>query len=302
MQAETLTAEFGIAGILDFVETEHGLVKAVISLDGMAGELYLQGAHLTAWQPRGGRPVLFTSPNSGFAPGRAIRGGIPIIFPWFGPSRHAAAAPQHGFARTAPWHLDGVETAGRESLTLTFSLSDSDVGSPFWPEPFRATYTVVLAQTLSLRLAVQNRATHPIIFEEALHTYFAISDIADIAISGLTGTTYIDKTDAAQRKRQTAALVTITAETDSVYLDTPGQCSIEDRGWRRRVVIKKDAAASSVVWNPWAEKAAAMADLGDTAWRGMVCVEAGNIADNEIGLAADGEHQMSTEISVDAGP
>ena len=109
MQAETLTAEFGIAGILDFVETEHGLVKAVISLDGMAGELYLQGAHLTAWQPRGGRPVLFTSPNTGFAPGRAIRGGIPIIFPWFGPSRHASAAPQHGFARTAQWHLDGVK-------------------------------------------------------------------------------------------------------------------------------------------------------------------------------------------------
>ena len=141
MQAEELTAEFGIAGILDFVETEHGLVKAAISLHGMAGELYLQGAQLTAWQPPGERPVLFTSPNSAFAPGRAIRGGIPIIFPWFGASRHALAAPQHGFARTAPWHLDSVETAGRESLTLTFSLGGGDVGSPFWPEPFRAIYT-----------------------------------------------------------------------------------------------------------------------------------------------------------------
>jgi len=139
------------------------------------------------------RTVLFTSPNIAFAPGRVIRGGIPIIFPWFGASRHAPAAPQHGFARTAPWHLDRVETAGRESLTLTFSLGDGDVGSPFWPEPFRAIYTVVFAQTLSLRLAVQNRATHPIIFEEALCTYFAISDITGIAISWLAGTTYIDK-------------------------------------------------------------------------------------------------------------
>jgi glucose-6-phosphate 1-epimerase len=301
MQAEELTAEFGIAGILDFVETEHGLVKAAISLDGMAGELYLQGAQLTAWQPRGERPVLFTSPNSAFAPGRAIRGGIPIIFPWFGARRHAQAAPQHGFARTAPWHLDGVETSGRESLTLTLSLGDGDVGSPFWPEPFRATYTVVFAQTLSLRLAVQNRATHPISFEEALHTYFAVSDISGIAISGLAGTTYIDKTDAARRKPQTATLVTIMAETDSVYLDTPGQCAIEDRGWHRRVVIKKEDAASSVVWNPWTEKAAAMVDLGDPAWRGMVCVETGNIAENEVRLAADDEHQMSTAISVDAG-
>ena len=135
MQAAELTAEFGIAGILDFVETEHGLVKATISLDGITGELYRQGAHLTAWQPPGERPVLFTSPNSAFAPGRAIRGGIPIIFPWFGANRHEPAAPQHGFARTASWHLDGVETTGSQSLTLTFSLGDGDVSSPFWPEP-----------------------------------------------------------------------------------------------------------------------------------------------------------------------
>ena len=301
MQAKELTAQFGIAGVLDFVETEHGLVKAAVSLDGIVGEVYLQGAQLTAWQPPGEHPVLFTSPNSAFASGRAIRGGIPIIFPWFGASRHAPAAPQHGFARTAPWHLDKVETSGRESLTLTLSLGDSDVGSSFWPEPFRAIYTVVFARTLSLRLAVQNRAPHPITFEEALHTYFAISDIAGIAVSGLGGTTYIDKTDAARRKPQATPLVTITAETDSVYLDTPRQCAIEDRGWRRRVVIEKDGAASSVVWNPWAEKAAAMADLGDPAWRGMVCVETGNIADNEVRLAADGEHQMSTVISVHAG-
>ena len=302
MRAEELTVEFGVAGILDFVETGHGLVKAMISLDGMVGELYLQGAQLTGWAPAGERAVLFTSPNSAFAPGRAIRGGIPIIFPWFGANRQAPTAPQHGFARTAPWHLDGVETAGREALTLTFSLANAAVGSAVWPEPFRATYTVTFAPTLSLRLAVQNRATHPILFEEALHTYFAISDIADVAVSGLAGTTYIDKTDAARRKPQTAAQVTIAAETDSVYLDTPRQCAIEDRGWHRRIVIEKDGAASSVVWNPWAEKAAGMADLGDPAWRNMICVETGNIADNAVRLGADDEQQMSTTISVHAAP
>jgi glucose-6-phosphate 1-epimerase len=299
MRAEELTAEFGIAGVLDFVETEHRLVKAVISLDGVTGELYLQGAQMTAWRPPDERPVLFTSPNSAFAPARAIRGGIPIVFPWFGASRHTPTAPQHGFARTAAWHLDGVEAAGGGSLTLTLGLGD--VGSPFWPERFRAVYTVTFAQTLSLRLAVQNRAMHPIVFEEALHSYFAISDVTEIAISGLAGASYIDKTDAARRKLQTADLVTITAETDRVYLDTPGPCVIEDRGWRRRIVIEKDGAASSVVWNPWVEKAAAMADLGDSAWRGMVCVETGNIADNEVRLDADAEHQMSTVISVTSG-
>jgi len=137
------------------------------------------------------------------------------------------------------------------------------VSSPLWPEPFRAIYTVTFARTLSLRLAVQNRAMHPIHFEEALHTYFAVSDITGIAISGLAGATYMDKTAAGRRKPQTAALVTIRAETDRVYLDTLARCVLEDRGWRRRIVIEKVGARSSVVWNPWAEKAAAMADLGD---------------------------------------
>jgi glucose-6-phosphate 1-epimerase len=139
MQAAELAAEFGSAGILDFVETEHGLVKAAISLDGISGELYLQGAQLTAWRPPGERPVLFTSPNSAFAPGRAIRGGIPIIFPWFGANRHEPAAPQHGFARTTTWHLDGVETTGSEALTLSLGLGDGDVGSPVWPCSARST-------------------------------------------------------------------------------------------------------------------------------------------------------------------
>jgi glucose-6-phosphate 1-epimerase len=298
MRAAELTAEFGVAGILAFGETS-GLVKAAISLDGIAGEVYLQGAQVTGWQPAGGRPVLFLSPNSVFLSGRAIRGGIPIIFPWFGPNRHAPAAPQHGFARTATWHLESVETVRRERLTLNFSLGDGDVASPFWPQAFRAACTIVFAQTLSLRLAVQNRARHPILFEEALHSYFAISDIAGIAISGLASTTYIDKTSAGQRKEQGAARVTIVAETDRVYLDTPRQCMVEDAEWRRRIVIEKDGAASSVVWNPWAEKAAGMADLGDPAWRGMICVEAGNIADNEVRLAADAEHAMSISVSVE---
>lgn len=301
MRAKELTIEFGIANTLEFVETKLGLVKAVISLDGVAGELYLQGAQVTGWKTWSDRPVVFVSPNAAFVPGRAIRGGIPIIFPWFGVSQQAPTAPQHGFARTAPWHLDSVEAADRESLTLSFSLADDDVGSAFWPEPFRAIYTVTFAQVLSLHLTVQNRAAHPIQFEEALHTYFAISDISDAGVSGLAGRTYIDKTDMAKRKRQTETLVTVAAETDSVYLDTPRQCAIDDRGWRRCILVEKDGAASSGVWNPWAEKASGMSDLGDPAWRGMICVETGNIADNKVRLAAANEHQMSTTISVHAG-
>jgi len=171
---------------------------------------------VTAWRLPGERPVLFTSPNAVFVPGKAIRGGIPIVFPWFGPLRHAPMAPQHGFARTAPWHLDGVETAGAEGLTLTLSLGDGGVRSQFWPEPFRATYIVTFARTLSLRLAVRNHAAHPITFEEALHSYFAVSDVTAVTISGLAGATYIDKTREGRREREAAVPVTVEAETDHV--------------------------------------------------------------------------------------
>src|SRR3954447_8516059 len=136
MNAEESTAKFGIAGLLDFAEAGQGLVKASIALDAAAGEIYLQGAHVTGWQPAGERPVLFVSPKSAFAPGKAIRGGIPIIFPWFGPNRRAPQATQHGFGRTAPWHLESVETAGRQSLTLNFNLTKRDISSEFWPGPY----------------------------------------------------------------------------------------------------------------------------------------------------------------------
>jgi D-hexose-6-phosphate mutarotase len=178
---------------------------------------------------------------------------------------------------------------------------DGVIGSQLWPEPFRAIYSVTFARTLSLRCTVQNRATHPVTFEEALHNYFAVSDVTAVAISGLAGTAYIDKTQAGRRERQTAALVTVGAETDRVYLDTLARCAIEDRGWGRRVVIEKNGAASTVVWNPWVYKGAGMADLDDPARSGMVCVETGNVADDEVRLAAGGEHQMSTAISVDDG-
>lgn len=297
MQAEQLGAEFRIAGVLDFVNVGD-LVKAVVTTDGTTGELFLQGATITRWDPAGGRPAIFVSPKSIFAPGTAIRGGIPVIFPWFGPHKSAKEAPQHGFVRTAPWRLDGVER-GAGSVTLTLSVGSDEVTSPYWPEPYRAVYAITFGRTLSLSFTVQNRAPRPVAFEEALHTYFAVSDVAQIAVSGLDGRTYIDKTDAMQRKTQHGD-VRLAKETDSLYLDTPDRRAIEDAAWNRRIVVDSSNARSTIVWNLWAEKAAAMRDMGDQAWRDFVCVETGNAADNEVRLGADSEHKMTTQYAVDA--
>ena len=299
MNAKQLAAEFGVRDVVDFAE-QGGLVKAVVSRDGMRGELFLQGATVTAWQPAGGQPVIFTSPNAVFAPGTAVRGGIPIIFPWFGPKQDEPKAPQHGFVRAAPWKLEAVETGRSGEVTLRLGITEAEATSPFWPAAYRAGYTVTFGPALSVELSVQNRSGQEIRFEEALHTYFAISDIAKVSVSGLGGTTYIDKVDGARRKTQDSAPIRLTGETDRVYLSTPARAVIEDAEWRRRIVVEKEGAASAIVWNPWTEKAAAMKDLGAEAWTGMICVETGNAADNAVRLAAGGEHRMTTRISIDA--
>ena len=220
-------------------------------------------------------------------------------FPVVWPTPDQSKAPQHGFVvlrrgnstappRTRPASDDGAEAA---------------VGEPpseVWPEPFRATYTVTFGPTLSVSLVVRNLAPHPVVFEEALHTYFEVSDVTAVSVTGLTGTTYIDKVDGAKRKTEENAGVKLTGETDRVYLNTARQLTIEDSDWKRRIRIEKSGAASAIVWNLWEEKARAMRDMGDPAWRSFICVESGNAADNEVHLAANGEHVLSTLIAVDA--
>lgn len=289
MNAAELASQFRIAGVLDFTE-DGDLVKAVVSRGGMAGELFLQGAQVTAWQPAGAGPVIFLSPRANLAPGKAIRGGVPVIFPWFGPHPTDPKAPQHGFVRAAPWRLDRAEeTSDGVSLELSFAA-----------EGFALTYRAVFGDELSLHLAVRNTSVKAVTFEEALHSYFAVSDVERVTVTGLESSPHIDKTADFARVPPTGAALTFAKETDSVYLDVPDRLSINDPGWNRRIVIEKSGAASTIAWNPWPEKAATMSDLGADNWRGFVCVETGNVADNRITLAPGAQHEMATRIRLDA--
>jgi glucose-6-phosphate 1-epimerase len=291
MNAADLASRYRIAGVVEFAETEHGLVKTVVSRGGMTGEVFLQGAQVTAWQPPGAQPVIFTSSHAVFAPGKAIRGGVPVIFPWFGPHPSDPAAPQHGVVRAAAWQLDNVE---QDSDAVTLALSVALDG-------FALTCGVSFGTELRIALAARNTSNNALDFEEALHTYFAVSDVERVSVSGLEGSGFIDKTAGMQRRPPSGAPLSLAKETDSVYLDTPGRLVIHDPAWRRRIVIEKSAAASTIVWNPWPEKAAAMADLGADNWRGMLCVETGNVADNRVRLAPGTAHEMTTRITLDAG-
>jgi len=270
----------------------------VVRVAGRAGsaEVYLHGAHVASWVPAGGAPVLWMSAASRFTPDTAIRGGIPICFPWFGPNTTDATAPAHGFARVTEWQLSGAAEVG-DDVVLTFHLTDSPATrSSAWPHPFEARYTVTVGATLRLELTVSNRDTVAVTIEEALHSYFAIDDILSTTVTGLEGAPFIDKVAGGSREPGADGLVSFMAETDRVYPGTTATAVIDDG--TRSIAVTKTGSESTVVWNPWIDKAAAMADFGSQEWTGMVCVETCNVGADAVTLAPGTSHTMTAEFTV----
>jgi glucose-6-phosphate 1-epimerase len=302
MDLQTLTDQFAIPGVLAFSQSEHGLLRANITTSSCTAELYLQGAHLTQWQPTGEHPVLFLSERSFFEPGKAIRGGIPIIFPWFGPrtatpDNPRTDGPSHGFARTSEWTLAFAALAG-DDLHLTLTLGPSDTSRALGYDQFALVYELVLGVELNLRVTVNNQGGKPLHFEEALHSYFAVGDSQQISIIGLSDTDYLDKTDHFKKKHQSDPLLKLTAETDRLYFNTVVPVNIDDPVLRRRITIDKAESKTTVVWNPWSTLATALPDMSPACWLTMVCIETANVAANAVTLASGEHHTMEAHIFV----
>lgn len=295
---DQLIKQFGTQEILTFSENEHGAVKALVTTPTCTAEVYMQGAHLTRWQPKDQQDVLFVSAKSAYQSGKAIRGGVPLIFPWFGANGSNPAAPAHGFVRTSQdWLL--VE-AGRsnDDYMLTFELTDSDVSKSFGYKEFKVTYKIAVGEELELELIVENQSHDILNFEEAFHTYLAVSDIDNVSVLGLTNTEYLDKTDGFKRKRQIEEALRFTEETDRPYLNTLAKIEIDDTGWQRKIIVDKLASNSTIVWNPWAEQTAKLSDMEPDGWRKMLCIETANMNENLVALAPGSHHTMHASIEV----
>jgi D-hexose-6-phosphate mutarotase len=190
------------------------------------GEVYLHGAHVTAWQPSGAAPVLWVSRDSLFEAAKPIRGGVPICFPWFAAHATDTTAPMHGFARLAEWHLADATSAGG-AVHLSFELTDDEASrKSAWPHRFRAEFRVSLGERLGLALDVSNPGEAPLAYEAALHSYFAVGDIRQVTVTGLGGTDYLDKVEGFSRKRQDETPIGFVGETDRIYLDTEATTAI----------------------------------------------------------------------------
>jgi len=297
---ESLNERFAVAGVVQFEAGSGGLVRAAIVGHAAEGHVYLHGAHVTHHRPAGRGPLLFLSERSQFASGKAIRGGVPVIFPWFGARARHPEAPDHGFARTREWAVESVEHANDGSVAVTLAFEDDEATRRTWAHAFKIRQRAVFGTRLEMTLEVENRSDQPFHFEEALHTYLRIGDVARASIDGLGGGSYIDKTDDMKRKTLAAGPLRLDGTTDRVFLDTRSTCIVADPVLGRRIVIEKTGSASTVVWNPWHEKAGAMADLGEDQWRSMLCVEAANAADDAVLLASGERHAMRVVIGTEA--
>jgi glucose-6-phosphate 1-epimerase len=176
-------------------EPSNGLPSLAIRSPLADARVYLHGAHVAEYRPAGQEPVLFMSKSSWFQPGKPIRGGVPLIFPWFGPRAGHPGSPAHGFARTRPWTVESTAAAADGTATVVLSLTDDEATRTLWPHPFSLRYTVVVGATLSMSLTTRNTGSAPFTFEQALHTYLAIPSIHDASVTGLAGVEYIDKVD-----------------------------------------------------------------------------------------------------------
>jgi D-hexose-6-phosphate mutarotase len=273
-----------------------GLTVATIANRHAEATVALHGGHVLAFQPHGQRPVLWTSRMSQYAAGKPIRGGIPLCWPWFGPHPVDADKPAHGFARLAAWSV--VDAVAEDLTRLRLALADSAATRALWPHAFRLELTVSIGPDLEVELLVRNPGPASFTCNGALHSYFAVSDIARSSIDGLDGCVYLDKVAGYERREQ-AGPIAVAAETDRVYVDTAGDCRIVDADWERRIRIAKTGSRTTVVWNPWIERARQLADFGDDEYREMVCVEAANAGDDRITVEPHGEHRLGTTFSVE---
>lgn len=293
-----INRQFAIPGHLAFIDGTGGMPIARIANGLATSDIALQGAHLMTFQPKGEAPVVWLSPDSRFTPGKSIRGGVPICWPWFGAHADNASFPAHGFARTVHWDVVASETLPDGTTRITFELAQTDATRAQWPHPSKVCNILTVGHVLTIELVTENLGSKAFELGEALHTYIAVSDLDNMKITGLEGYTYIDKVDGGQRGVQNGA-ITVASEVDRVYLDTVSDCVIEDRGLKRRVRITKSNSHSTVVWNPWVEKANKMGDFSENGHRSMVCVESANAVGNVVTVMPGEMHTLRATYSLE---
>ncbi|MCK5738674.1 D-hexose-6-phosphate mutarotase [bacterium] len=295
MTIDKLKLQFEIPGKVSFAAGPNG--RPTIELQSRHAEatVSLYGAHVLQFKYQNSEPILWLSQQSHFTPGKAIRGGIPVCWPWFGRNSAHPDWPLHGVARLQDWAVFST-TSTADSVSVCLVLPPSELTKSYFPFHHQVMLTVTVSDMLEVCLATENKDNVPFDLPGALHNYFAISAIENIHIAGLDSITYHDSLLNSRHIQN--GPIHFSAETDRIYTDTPDTCHIVDPGKKRTIIIEKSGSKSTVIWNPWIEKAKRMPDFGDNEYLEMVCVETANAAQNTIQVQPGETHELVTRISL----
>ena len=294
--AQHLNHAHGIAGKLCFVDAAPGLPVAEVTLPQAGARIAVNGAQVLEWAPAGQRPVIWVSRAAVYQPGKGVRGGVPVCWPWFGAGE--GGKPAHGFVRARLWQVRQTGLGPADTVFLRLGLSDDESTRALWNHAFDLELVVSVGAALKMELVTRNTGAEPFTLTDGLHTYFRVGDIGKTRVLGLEDTAYLDKVQGMKECRQRGA-VTFDGETDRVYLDTEADCIIDDGALGRKIRIAKSGSRSSVVWNPWSEKEKGFADMAEGEYRDMLCVETTNAAADSVVVPPGGEHRLVAFVGVE---
>lgn len=256
-----------------------------------SAEVSLYGGHLMSWAPKGQRPVIFMSPNAVFKKGKALRGGIPLCWPWFGKCPEDASQPSHGVARISTWQLSKQEALEDGTLRLLLTLPPQDELLP------SGALVVELGAALKLNLLTLD-VPRAMPYSAAMHTYFAVSDYEHVAVTGLEDAAFTEYADDATPHSEDPLIPL--GHIDRIYhpVSDSQEILIHDPAWQRSIRLVRSGSASVVVWNPGEELAAGMGDLGSEAARGFLAVETAAVPAEGLMLRCGETHELAMSIEV----
>ena len=291
---EQLVKQFTAKGVT-FSMQDH-LMMIHVENDFATASITTHGASVLSFTPKGGQDLLWVSPTAIYNGEKPVRGGIPVCWPWFGPAKQAGL-PAHGFVRNQVWHLDHVANldSGVTEIVLTFDPTEDSL--KLWPHQFHLELRVEVGEKLAVSLTTTNKNDYDIEITEALHTYFNVAESAGLLISGVENTTEHNTLVKPIESAKRSQAITLTPPMDSVFTNQTTDLVIHDQKNRRKILIEKQQAASTVVWNPGPEIIKGFADVPEACWTDFVCVEAGNVFENAITIPAGEKHAMRMMLS-----
>ncbi|MEQ1531127.1 MAG: D-hexose-6-phosphate mutarotase [Methylococcales bacterium] len=295
MDIQQLNNDFGIANQLEVIAGQGGLAMIRVSNRSAAALISMHGAQVLSYQPVDqAEDLLFLSQQSAYQEGKAIRGGIPVCWPWFGPDPKGLQRPNHGFVRNHFWQLAKTEALSESETKVSLLFNDGFKKEKTWRQAFTLVLEISIGATLRLKMTTMNTGDKPFSITQAFHSYFRVGQIKRVRILGLEGCDYFDKLEQGAQKSQ-AGVVTVAQEVDRIYADVVEDLIIVDPVFKRRIHISSPGTSTAVVWNPWAKTSQKMPDLANSDYKEFICVEAGNVAFDLIQIQPGSQHSLAAE-------